>query len=820
MDPLSVSASIAGIISLADIVFRKVIVYTKSAAGAKDYVKRLATEVRQLSALLQNLKLLACELESAGVNTHTKSYTDSKIMSWQETLKKIEHKVGKAEKDLGRSKTTGLLRSLKWPFKEKETEALLDDLNLHQAAITLALSADSVNALLKSLDLQKKTMVVVEQIWNSVEQLEQIYHRFELDEKKRRVIDFFLQVSPQASLEKGINDRAKSTGVWLNKHRAVVNWRTNQNSKIWLSGIAGAGKIVLCAAFIEALLPLCSPSTALGFFHCAHDKPESQSLVNMLSSLVVQVGYQDLAAFEILETYYDELHPKSGLQRPAEVARLFEVAGNMASKFAKVFIVIDGLDECGKSTEQIAKQIGNLFRRSPNISAAVFSRDEVEIREHLTEGFKHIAIDAHKEDLELYVRAEMESRTHLSRFEPDLKREIREGLINRAQGMFRWVSCQLDFLQDVPEANCRQALKDLPLTLPGTYDRILAKYWDNKYARDIVRTALHWICESDGQLTIIQLCEAISFKPDSGSVKAEYPTRPDDIARYCSSLIRRSNDGAHSQLAHFTVREYLCSEHILEQDKLKFFHYDSARVSAHLTAVTLRYVMAKEFRRSSFTIPEVLSVIRQRYEKFAFYSYACTFWPHRHEAHTDPKVSKLLEKLLHVSRKASFRNWLIEFIAIECWGIFNHDRSMTKLIQSALREDMTPLHAAAALLMPAMCQRLLQKGVKVNTTGKFGTPLQCAVIGPSMFIGDEEVGAADSHRFGLTLHYCRLRHQAETLTLLLGHEASVPTTWRHFSMISYLTEVCLKTDDAAPLTVILQHAQTITEHDISSIQNL
>lgn len=63
-DPLSVSASIAGIISLADIVFRCLYHYARAAAGAKGEIQALSTEIHDLGGVLRNLDALCRTLET------------------------------------------------------------------------------------------------------------------------------------------------------------------------------------------------------------------------------------------------------------------------------------------------------------------------------------------------------------------------------------------------------------------------------------------------------------------------------------------------------------------------------------------------------------------------------------------------------------------------------------------------------------------------------------------------------------------------------------------------------------------------------------
>ena len=64
-DPLSISASIAGLVALADLIFRSGTKYAKGCKGAQQEVDSLMREVRDLSVVLHNLELVAFDLEEA-----------------------------------------------------------------------------------------------------------------------------------------------------------------------------------------------------------------------------------------------------------------------------------------------------------------------------------------------------------------------------------------------------------------------------------------------------------------------------------------------------------------------------------------------------------------------------------------------------------------------------------------------------------------------------------------------------------------------------------------------------------------------------------
>jgi hypothetical protein len=115
----------------------------------------------------------------------------------------------------------------------------------------------------------------------------------------------------------------------------------------------------------------------------------------------------------------------------------------------------------------------------------------------------------------------------------------------------------------------KQALDTLPLGLYETYDRILDSI--NEQDSQLVRRLLLWLTFPPfPPLTIDQLAEAVALDPDSTPPfdDENIIEDPEDILRMCGSLVTRlSVRGAEGRvvLAHYSVKEYLTSEHLTKK---------------------------------------------------------------------------------------------------------------------------------------------------------------------------------------------------------------------------------------------------------------
>jgi hypothetical protein len=142
----------------------------------------------------------------------------------------------------------------------------------------------------------------------------------------------------------------------------------------------------------------------------------------------------------VLEEYYESLHPDNQLEAKPKSQDLLVVLKKMVCEFDDVRLVVDALDECGENTGVVAKRLKELAGcESGNLSLALLSRNEIGIHNVFAPPFSfHIEIAAHVEDVEQYVRAEIEKRTQektLRIRSPALQEDIVRTLVSKARGM-------------------------------------------------------------------------------------------------------------------------------------------------------------------------------------------------------------------------------------------------------------------------------------------------------------------------------------------------------------------------------------------------
>lgn len=335
----------------------------------------------------------------------------------------------------------GVTQQLKWPFSSSETKDLLAALSRHKETTGLATAADSLRMMQVLLSKQGEQSAKNDQ--NMLVLLE-ISTKISTEGRERRVmtvLEFFLKINPQKNLDQSLKLRQPSTGLWLTQLEPFKDWLNTKESKLWMNGIPGGGKTILAGVVIEEALRRAqnTPNVGVAFFYCDYNNEETLKPTRVLGALASQLARQKDDAFDVMEQFYDELHPARDLNKQPDAEQLREKITEMSELFSQVIIVIDGLDECGDDSNisLLLEILLELTDYTTTVSMAIFSRNEYTVRKKL-EDFEEILIEAHTEDVDSYVRAEVATRLRTHRLKihnTKLRDEIERELVNRANGM-------------------------------------------------------------------------------------------------------------------------------------------------------------------------------------------------------------------------------------------------------------------------------------------------------------------------------------------------------------------------------------------------
>ncbi|KAN0130216.1 hypothetical protein V8E53_011973 [Lactarius tabidus] len=378
------------------------------------------------------------------------------------------------------------------------------------------------------------------------------------------------------------------TAEWFFRGGIFAEWKSN-GSLLWIYGKPGSGKSILCSAIIQDVARLREAGSALmAYFYFDFRDLDKQHRRNLLPSLLIQLSSQSRPCCDILSRLYSA--HGNGAQKPSNGEMIQCLKDMLAFPHSQpVYIILDALDECPNwpgipsAREQVLELVKELVDlHLPHLHICVTSRPEFDIRATLTP-LTHHRVSLHdesgqKKDIVDYVNSVVysDSETVMKRWRDDDKKMVVEILSEKADGMFRWVFCQLDALRQCLPSSLRRTLAELPESLDETYERIVKDIKKGNQA-DAYRM-LQFLAVAIRPLSVAELAELLTFDFDAPDLEGGIPKlnskwRWEDheqaVLSTCSSLITIV-PGRRSQLvqfSHFSVKEFLLSDRLVTSAK-------------------------------------------------------------------------------------------------------------------------------------------------------------------------------------------------------------------------------------------------------------
>ena len=446
-DPLSVTASISGLLTLGDIVFRRTYKYVKAVKKAPKEISVLSAEIGALYGVLSNLHLVSCQLEHEQADSTARMHH---IHSCYQTLERVKSILDRDDTSLLRDeKIDTLKKRLRWPFKALEVKELIAEIERHKTTLGLALNVDCMSGLLQALSKHDEVRNTVDGMRIELRERHEAATRIQINKQRQEILNSFAKVDPRSSHEMSRKLRSPGTGLWLTESQEFRQWLETDNARLWFYGIPGAGKTVLASTVIEEALRISGPTAAVAFFYCDYKITATQDLSHILCSLAYQFAKQDEGSFVKLRDFHEIKNPEHRLDVEYDSEDLLNLVRAMTLVFNCAMIIVDGLDECGQDIPTIVDALTSLNDGEDITVKTVFlSRDEIEIRERL-EMYTKVSIAARSSDLRLYVAAEIDLRMRKKRLrikDQSLKEHILERLVEGADGMYVRIFCTDTFL--------------------------------------------------------------------------------------------------------------------------------------------------------------------------------------------------------------------------------------------------------------------------------------------------------------------------------------------------------------------------------------
>jgi len=414
-----------------------------------------------------------------------------------------------------------------------------------------------------------------------------------------------------------------------------------RSSVLWFSGPPASGKSVLSAYAIRHLI---DSGHSCQYFFFKFGDPAKRSLASALRSLAHQIA-RDNPSFR---RQLVELSAEGFRLEKADATliwqKVFQSTLFRAELTHPLYWVIDALDESespraffellrGMSESRVAVRVFIISRRTDPLFLACerLSRFlDVETMEMT--GDRHNAAD-----IRLYVENEITDM----RGSEDLKQEIMQRILTRAEGNFLWVRLVLEeVLRCHSEPAIVEILEELPGDMTELYRRMESTIIGHKRLKDraLAKALMQWIICARRPLTVRELSQALG--PDFGEFLDLHRT----IQDVCAQFVTVDHAGNVS-MVHQTAREYILSSAHPE------IAVDQRLTHEELCQKSLSCLMDRKLRSKLTRGEHAL----QGTEPFVFY--AATSWAY-HLRQSQSVSGEILDMLVNFVKGPYVLTWI------------------------------------------------------------------------------------------------------------------------------------------------------------------
>ena len=355
---------------------------------------------------------------------------DGPIQQFRKALERLEHKLApvRGVKKVG--------KAFVWPFEKAEIQSILSTIERQKSLFSLARQNDHI-ALTKTIKGD------VQAVHTKIDVITEGVARLQCSEKHDKIRQWLAGPDPSSNYNTALKKRHQGTGSWLLGKKVFRSWKQDpgSGSVVWLYGIPGCGKTILCSTILEHILQAyaSTPNTAVLYFFFDFNDADKQRDENMMRSLLSQLSSRCVNVPPVLEELY--LSCLNG-NRKSNIEAVLKTFHQMATAFKHIFVVLDALDECNQRQGLLANIEELISWDDTNLRVMVTSRKEKDIEDSLlplTKDEARVCIQSAlvNADICAYVHDQLQTNRKLQRWQckPEVQMEIKNTLVKKANGM-------------------------------------------------------------------------------------------------------------------------------------------------------------------------------------------------------------------------------------------------------------------------------------------------------------------------------------------------------------------------------------------------
>ncbi|ORY18041.1 hypothetical protein BCR34DRAFT_381379 [Clohesyomyces aquaticus] len=701
MPALEIAASVAGFISLGIEVCEKLVSYYQKWDQCPNDMKDLVGDLGRFKDLLEEFKRMS---NSGMFQQDLSDLVAEQLHLFEADIEKLDKKLKKIKAEAVPNGTWEKIKSqgrrFAYPFRKSTIEKLRE---------TVESAMDHIRG---SVELSTHRYA-----FSTNRSLDRLIGRWNASQLKSENASVFdsIGVSPlQQKLSNCRKERLRSTGLWVLENDTYKAWKDRKQQSIWIQGIAGSGKSVLCSSIVDDLEETVATlrNCVLEHFFESTD-PTTCSMMSLLTATTHQLccALGDEAASLILQDIRTKLDHSFGKYRPGveDLKRAVDIAFEEA-KAQHVFIVVDGLDECS-DLEDVLSWLSNTMERTVGSVSWLFSSAPLP-KIDLTLKTRTTAIRLGpaevSADIKEYLEHQILNDEHLRKRGSAAKARIVESIMAKSEGvLFLYAVSALGSLRRcLCDADIDDWLDCMPPKTFDLYDRILFQMEEMHYEKAV--TLLKWLIVAERPLRLEELVEGLLIDRTL-HLNPKRRLSESDLLEICPMLVKtyervfwdpkleKEVRSTVMQLNHNVVKEYLFSDHLshLSSGKYDIFRLSEECCQRQVAETCAIFILEQAKQKQpinswhfcdvnipeprdfsinargqfEFNLEADLRLVRDDvFDVFPLLGYAARYWP----AHVGKYIEIRKECPLDLS--AVMEILMTEELMTNSWKLYNHEQ--------------------------------------------------------------------------------------------------------------------------------------------------
>ncbi|KAI5816001.1 hypothetical protein BZA77DRAFT_264682, partial [Pyronema omphalodes] len=619
-DPLSIAASIAGVVTFSTTAIQIIANYVSAVKSAPENAQRLHNELIALNSVLHEMRALLCEGETLRTSFDQTSVLMSAVNVASLQMKDLYTKLEKFR--ISKNNTAAeVFKRMKWPLCaddydkaivqiQRLAQYLHFSLNISNRSflgkthsVVLAELEKNHNELQTTMSTQQKISFAVRQeisrqseelskmmtilteisttsaeiskISTGVNELQRKYKEGELNE----LLSWISPINPYERHHDILSKRYEGTGQWFIEMSEFQGWvgkgegkgkgaNVSNHGQVYACyGKQGAGKSVICSTVIDYLsriLKYQSEKSCVIWVYCDYQDENQQTAENLLGALLKQVLH---SIPDDLEDVIKELQTMKKENRFLDLKSVCRFLTDALGRFGNVYVCIDALDECQEYRILFLRSLNDLLqtRKLSGRFTRVFltGREHVDqyINNHLTgPSMCTIKLEANKEDIAKYLEHQIELDDNGSGIKMDSKfvKGIVDSIIATSDGMFLLPALQIrHVLEQTTTRARREALRTMPKKLDEAFQNMLSRIEKQPASKGRQgMDTLKWIFLAERPLTLDELSHALSIQPGDPYLDEDGFPSPKSILDCCLGLVVIDEATSLPRLVHKSLQDF------------------------------------------------------------------------------------------------------------------------------------------------------------------------------------------------------------------------------------------------------------------------